>query len=39
MDWLDGRGVINAEWTKINDMMERAQKLEGKVVEEDIELG
>ncbi|KAF8522274.1 hypothetical protein BU17DRAFT_44843 [Hysterangium stoloniferum] len=39
MDWLDGRGVINAEWIKIKDMMEHAQKLEGKGMEEDIELG
>ncbi|KAF8495624.1 hypothetical protein JB92DRAFT_2747549 [Gautieria morchelliformis] len=30
MDWLDGRGVINVQWTKVKEMMERAHKLEAK---------
>lgn len=40
MDWLDGRGIISAQWTRIKDMMERAHRLEpkGKGVEDDIEL-
>lgn len=40
MDWLDGRGIINAQWTKIKDMMKRARNLEarGREAEDDIEL-
>lgn len=30
MDWLDGRGIINAQWAKIKTMMARAHKLEAK---------
>ncbi|KDQ60795.1 hypothetical protein JAAARDRAFT_67229 [Jaapia argillacea MUCL 33604] len=28
MDWLDQRGIINMEWHKIKEMMERARNLE-----------
>jgi hypothetical protein len=41
MDWLDGRGIISAQWAKIKEMMERAHKLEakGRGTEDEIELG
>jgi hypothetical protein len=28
MDWLDQRGVIEREWQRLRQMMERARKLE-----------
>jgi len=42
MDWLDGRGIINARLTWIKDMMERARALDAKGTagaEDDVELG
>ena len=31
MEWLDDRGVINAEWMKLKQMMARATNLEADV--------
>lgn len=38
MDWLDGRGIINLQLTKVKEMVERAHKLElkGKGTDDDI---
>ncbi|KAF8590620.1 hypothetical protein K439DRAFT_1657365 [Ramaria rubella] len=38
MDWLDGRGIINAEWIRMKEMMERARKLEARGGEERLNL-
>jgi len=40
MDWLDGRGVINSEWHKVKEMMQRAHGLEarGRAGEDDIDV-
>ncbi|GJJ12121.1 hypothetical protein Clacol_006362 [Clathrus columnatus] len=39
MEWLDGRGIIEAEWLEIKNMMDKAHKLEarGKRGEDDVE--
>jgi hypothetical protein len=41
MDWLDGRGIINGQWLRLKEMMERAHKLEAKSkeAEDDIDIG
>jgi len=38
MDWLDGRGIINAQWARMKEMMERARKLDAKNGEDDIDI-
>lgn len=30
MEWLDGRGIIEAEWREIKNVMDRAHNLEAK---------
>lgn len=41
MDWLDERGVIDAEWHNIKQLMESARNLEtaAKKGDDDLDIG
>jgi len=38
MERLDGKGIINGEWHRIKEMMERAHKLEAKGNNDDLDM-
>lgn len=38
MERLDGKGIINGEWHRIKEMMERAHNLEARGGDDDLDM-
>ncbi|KAG8740749.1 hypothetical protein FRC11_000104, partial [Ceratobasidium sp. 423] len=37
MNWLDGRGIVQQEWTRLEQLMDGARGLEFKKNDDDVE--